>query len=249
MANNVERRMREHKSRQFEGFARNPCIFLGIEASMILDLSHKLAPGMPAYPGLPVPKFHVFLAHDDASRQTHYAPGTTFQIASYEIGGNTGTYVDSPFHRYASGPDLAALPLDRLANIAGILVATPEDGPIEPAIFMGFALRGKAVLVHTKWSERWGGDYFRSGPYLTGAACEHLVHAGAALVGIDCANLDNMKDPARPAHTNLLGAGIPVVEHLRGLDQLAGREFRFFAVPPAIEGGTSFPVRAFALCE
>ena len=216
---------------------------------MILDLSHKLFPGMPAYPGLPVPKFHVFLAHDDASRQTHYAPGTTFQIASYEIGGNTGTYVDSPFHRYPGGLDLAALPLDRLADLPGILIAAPEDGPIEPAILTGFALRGKAVLVHTNWAQRWGGDYFRSGPYLTTAACEHLAHAGAVLVGIDCANLDNMKDPARPAHTILLGAGIPVVEHMRGLEQLAGREFRFFAVPPAIEGGTSFPVRAFALCE
>ena len=216
---------------------------------MILDLSHKLAPGMPAYPGLPIPQFKVFLAHEDTARQTNYAPGTTFQIASCEIGGNTGTYVDSPFHRYAKGPDLAALSLDKLANIPGILITAPEDGPIDPAVFMGLALRGKAVLVYTNWAQRWGGDYFRSGPYLTAAACEHLVHAGATLVGIDCANLDNMKDPARPAHTILLGAGIPVVEHMRGLEQLTGREFRFFAVPPAIEGGTSFPVRALAVCK
>jgi len=106
------------------------------------------------------------------------------------------------------------------------------------------------VLIHTGWSGRWGAaDYFRSGPYLTASACEHLVHGGAALVGIDCANIDNMQDPARPAHTILLAAGLPIVEHLRGLDQLHGRTFRFFAVPPAIEGGTSFPVRALAICE
>lgn len=217
---------------------------------MIIDLSHKLGPGMPAYPGLPVPKFHVFLAHNDPNRQSNYAPGTTFQIASYEIGGNTGTYVDAPFHRHAALDDLATLPLEKLANLPGIVIPAPEDGPIEPAIFSGFALRGKAVLVHTNWSRRWEtGDYFRSGPYLTAAACEHLVHAGAALVGIDCANLDNMKDPARPAHTLLLAASVPIVEHLRGLDQLQGREFRFFAVPPAIEGGTSFPVRALAILE
>jgi arylformamidase len=217
---------------------------------MIIDLSHKLAPGMPAYPGLPVPKFHVFLAHNDASRQTHYAPGTTFQIASYELGGNTGTYVDAPFHRHAPLDDLATLPLEKLANLPGIVIPAPEDGPIEPAIFSAFALRGKAVLVHTNWSRHWGsGDYFRSGPYLSAAACEHLVRAGAALVGIDCANIDNMKDTARPAHTFLLAASIPIVEHLRGLDQLHAREFRFFAVPPAIEGGTSFPVRALAIFE
>jgi len=217
---------------------------------MILDLSHKLAPGMPAYPGLPIPKFHVFLAHGDAGKHTHYSPGTTFQIASYEIGGNTGTYLDAPFHRHPDGLDLAAVPLEKLVNVPGIVVAAPEDGPIEPSVVSGFAVRGKAVLIHTNWSHHWGSDgYFRSGPFLTAAACEHFVHAGAALVGIDCANIDNMQDPARPAHTILLAAGIPIVEHLRSLDQLHARSFRFFAVPPAIEGGTSFPVRALAICE
>jgi kynurenine formamidase len=131
-----------------------------------------------------------------------------------------------------------------------MVIPAPEDGPIEPAIVSRFAVRGKAVLLHTNWSRRWDtGDYFRSGPFLTAAACEHLAHAGATLVGIDCANIDSMQDPARPAHTILLAAGIPIVEHLCGLDQIEGRHFRFFAVPPAIEGGTSFPVRALAICE
>jgi kynurenine formamidase len=217
---------------------------------MILDLSHKLTPNMPAYPGLPVPKFNVFLAHGDSSKHTHYTPGTSFQIASYELGGNTGTYVDAPFHRHPDGPDLALLPLEQLANLPGIVIAAPEDGPIEPAVVSGFAVRGKAVLIHTNWSRHWESPgYFRSGPFLTAAACEHLVHAGAALVGIDCANIDNMQDPARPAHTILLADGIPIVEHLCGLDQLHARAFRFFAVPPAIVGGTSFPVRALAIYE
>jgi len=217
---------------------------------MIVDLSHKLTPNMPAYPGLPIPKFHVFLAHGDASKHAQYSAGTSFQIASYEIGGNTGTYVDAPFHRHPEGHDLASVSLEKLANLPGILIPTPEDGPIEPAIVSGFAVRGKAVLLHTNCSRRWSaGDYFRSGPFLTAAAFEHLVHAGATLVGIDCANIDNMQDSVRPAHTILLAADIPIVEHLCGLDQLEGRNFRFFAVPPAIEGGTSFPVRALAICE
>jgi arylformamidase len=217
---------------------------------MIVDLSHRLEPDMPAYPGLPVPRFHTFLAHGDAGKHTHYSPGTSFQIATYEFAGNTGTYVDAPFHRYPKGADLADVSLDRLVDLTGVLVTAPEDGPIEERIFSGIALRGKAVLVHTGWSRRWGADgYFRSGPYLTGAACEHLVNSGAVLVGIDCANIDNMNDPSRPAHTRLLAAGIPIVEHLRGLEQLNGRSFRFFAAPPAVRGGTSFPVRAFAICE
>jgi kynurenine formamidase len=217
---------------------------------MIIDLSHRLEPGMPSYPGLPLPKFHTFLAHEDEARQEHYAPGTTFQIASYELGGNTGTYVDAPFHRYPGGADLAQILLDKLANLRGSLVTTAADGPIGPAAFADTDLRQGAVLVHTGWSNRWGSqDYFSSGPFLTAGACEFLVKAGAALVGIDCANIDNMKDPARPAHTILLAAGIPIVEHLRGLEQLQGRSFRFFAAPPAVRGGTSFPVRAFAVCD
>jgi kynurenine formamidase len=203
---------------------------------------------MPSYPGLLEPKFHTWFTHDESASRAIYAPGTTFQIATYEMGGNTGTYVDAPFHRHPQGQDLAALPLDKLANLPGVCVTAPSDGPIGPEIFAGLDLRGKAVIVRTGWSERWGGpDYFRSGPFLTAETCDALVKAGATLVGIDCANLDSMTDPTRPAHTILLAAGIPIVEHLRGLDQLPPDNFLFFAVPPAIEGGTSFPVRAFAI--
>ena len=207
---------------------------------------------MPAYPGLPEPKFHVFLGHDEPAKQTRYAPGVTFQIAAYEFGGNTGTYVDSPFHRHPNGADLAAVPLKKLVDLPGLLIAAAEDGPIDEKAFKGLRadrIRNKAVLIRTGWSRSWGGDYFRSGPFLTGTACDLLVNAGAALVGIDCANIDDMNDPERPAHTKLLAAGIPIVEHLRGLEQLQGRTFRFFAAPPAIVGGTSFTVRAFAVCK
>jgi kynurenine formamidase len=217
---------------------------------MIVDLSHPLEPGMPSYPGLPRPQFSAFLTHDDRARQSHYAPGTTFQIAVYEIGGNTGTYVDAPFHRYPDGADLAGIELDKLADLPGVLVRALGAGTIDSENFTGTDLHGKAVLVHTRWASRWGSnDYFRSGPFLTQRACEHLVAAQAALVGIDCANIDNMNDPERPAHTILLRAGIPIVEHLRGLEQLGNRKFRFFATPPAVRGGTSFPVRAFAIAE
>jgi arylformamidase len=219
-------------------------------ATMIVDLSHRLEPGMPAYPGLPVPQFHTFLTHADSPRHAQYSPGTTFQIARYELGGNTGTYVDAPFHRHPNGADLAQVQLEKLANLEGVLIASPADGPIEPGVLSGVHLCGRAVLLHTGWSKHWGSPgYFRSGPFLTAAACEHLVHAGATLVGIDCANIDDMTDRARPAHTVLLAAGIPIVEHLRGLEQLQGRSFRFFATPPAIQGGTSFPVRALAVNE
>jgi len=219
-----------------------------------VDLSHTLEPGMPAYPGLPEPRFNIVFTHEESARRGTYAPGTTFQIAAYELAGNTGTYVDAPFHRHPDGPDLASLPLDRIANVPGVLVVAEQDGSIPPARFEGLDVRGRAVLICTDWSLRWGGpDYFRSGPYLPAVTCEALVSAGAALVGIDCANIDNMQDPERPAHTILLGAGIPIVEHLTNLREVesalvGANAFHFFAVPPAIRGGTSFAVRAFAIC-
>ncbi len=215
--------------------------------AQIIDLSHRLEPGMPSYPGLPEPQFRAFLAHGDEARQK-YAPGTTFEIASYDLGGNTGTYVDAPFHRYPGGADLADLPLEKLVDLPGVVVTALRDGPIDADVFGGVELEGKAVLVRTDWSDRWGEpDYFQSGPFLTADACRFLVRAQVQLVGIDCANIDNMSDLVRPAHSILLAANIPIVEHLRGLDEIPPGGFRFFAVPPAIRGGTSFPVRALAI--
>ncbi|MDP9310109.1 MAG: cyclase family protein [Chloroflexota bacterium] len=213
-----------------------------------IDLSHRIEPGMPSYPGLPEPRLDTFMTHGDASRQGDYVPGTTFQIATYSFGGNTGTYVDAPFHRHPQGADLADLGLDKLADLMAVRVVALEEGPIGLEAFRGVELAGKAVLIRTDWADRWGKpDYFRSGPFLPADTCRFLVRAQVALVGIDCANIDNMRDGERPAHTILLAAGIPIVEHLRGLDELPPGGFRFFAVPPAIVGGTSFPVRAFAI--
>ncbi len=226
--------------------------------SRFVDLSHQLHEGMPAYPGLPVPHFGVFLSHEQSAERGSYAPGTTFQMAVFELGGNTGTYIDAPFHRHPERADLAGVPLEKLADLPGLLVTAVQEGEIGPETFDGLDFGDRAVLIRTDWSSRWESpDYFRSGPFLGAAACEALVKGGAALVGIDCANIDNMGDPAkgtrgdttRPAHTLLLAADIPIVEHIRGLDGLPPDGFRFFAVPPAIVGGTSFAVRAFAILD
>jgi kynurenine formamidase len=214
----------------------------------IVDLSHRLEPGMPVYPGLPPMRFDTVFTHTESLDRGAYAPGTSFQIGRYELPGNTGTYVDAPLHRHPEAADLARFPLESLADLPGVVIDARADGAIGAEAFAAADLAGRAVLIRTGWSARWGGDgYFRSGPFLTAAACAALVHGGAALVGIDCANIDDMTDPTRPAHTTLLGADLPVVEHLCGLDALPSEGFRFFAVPPAIVGGTAFPVRAFAI--
>jgi arylformamidase len=211
-----------------------------------VDLSFAIEDGMPVSPGfLPEPRMGAILDHD-ASRE-RYEGRAEFYLGFVEMSGNTGTYVDAPFHRHRDREDLARIPLDRLAGVPGLVVdaaeqAAPVDIDLTPE-----ALRGRAVLVRTGWDGRWGSDaYWETDPWLSPRALDLLVEGGAALVGVDWTNVDDTSDPARPAHTRLLGAGIIIVEHLRGLDQLPRDGFRFFAVPPAIVGGASFPVRAFA---
>jgi kynurenine formamidase len=215
----------------------------------LIDLSHVVADGTVTYPGLPAPVIRDHLSRD-ASR-SRYAPGTEFQIGRIEMVANTGTYVDAPFHRYADGTDLAGLALDVLADLDGLVVRIPAGAPaaIDTGAFAAIDPRGRAVLVHTGWDRHWGTPAYGAGghPFLTRAAAEHLAQAGARLVGIDSLNIDDATDGTRPAHTVLLGAGIPIVEHLTGLARLPDTGFRFFAVPPKVRGMGSFPVRAFAL--
>ena len=214
-----------------------------------VDLSHTVEHGMVTYPGLPVPVIGDHLSRADSA--AHYDPGTTFQIGRIEMVSNTGTYVDAPFHRYQDGGDLADLDLASLAHLPA-LVFRPPDGvrALGPELFEQHEVAGCAVLVQTGWDRRWRTPgYFQGHPYLTRAAAELLRDQDAALVGIDSLNIDDTADGARPVHSVLLGAGIPVVEHLRGLDALPDEGFRFYAVPVKLRGVGSFPVRAFALLD
>lgn len=215
---------------------------------MFIDLSHTIEDGLITYKGLPAPVICDFLSRE-ASRRL-YAPGTEFQIGKTEMVANTGTYLDSPFHRFADGTDLSALPLEKLADLEAVVVRWGAGGgrAIGPQVFEGRPLRGKAVLVHTGWSAHWRTDrYFEGHPFLTGDAAELLRAAGAALIGIDSYNIGDTDDMARPVHTTLLGAEIPIVEHMTGLDLLPEKGVRFFAVPVKVKGMGTFPVRAFGL--
>lgn len=216
-------------------------------ARQLIDVSHTVEDGLVTYKGLPAPVICDYLSRE-ASRQ-FYAPGTEFQIGRIEMVANTGTYVDSPFHRYADGADLSELPLASLANLEGIVIRA-EERAIGREAFAGAALRGRAVLVHTGWDAHWKTDrYFEGHPFLTEEAAVFLREEGAALVGIDSHNIDDTSGGRRPVHSVLLGAGIPIVEHLCNLGTLPQAGFRFFAVPVKIRGFGTFPVRAFGLVE
>ena len=214
----------------------------------LIDLSHTISAGLVTYPGIPVPTITPHLTRE-ASRE-HYAPGTEFEIDVIHLAGNTGTYLDSPFHRYADGGDLASLPLETLVGVpAEVFRLTDASSRGIPAeVFFDRELAGTAVLLHTGWSRHFARpEYAHGSPFLTEAGAQHLADAGVAIVGIDALNIDDTESGGeRPAHSILLAAGIHVVEHLTALERVPVRGARFTAVPPRVEGFGTFPVRAFA---
>jgi arylformamidase len=213
-----------------------------------IDLSHTIEHGLITYKGLPAPVICDFLSREESKQ--HYVPGTEFQIGKIELIANTGTYLDSPFHRYEDGLDLSQLELTSLANLDGLVLrfGSKADRGIDAEAFRHLELRGKAVLVETGWDAHWKTDqYFEGHPFLTKHAAQLLADEGAALVGIDSYNIDDTADLSRPAHSILLGAGIPIVEHMCNLSVLPVNGFKFFAVPVKVKGMGTFPVRAFAI--
>lgn len=211
----------------------------------LVDLSHTVAHGTVTYPGLPAPEIGVHLSFE-ASR-AHYAAGTEFSIGRISMVANTGTYLDTPAHRFPDGHDLAGLPLERVADLPATVVA--GSGAIGPEALPDMPLAGHAVLFHTGWDVHWGTEHYGSAehPYLTRDAAAALVDADVALVGIDSVNIDDTRGGERPVHTTLLAAAVPIVEHLTGLAALPRTGARLFAVPVKVAGLATFPVRAFAL--
>jgi arylformamidase len=217
------------------------------ERRRLIDLSHQISHGMVTYPGLPGPEISDYLSR--VASPARYGPGTEFHIGRISMVANTGTYIDSPFHRFAAGTDMAGLPLQSVADLDGVVVRVHAGPPaIDLDVLSGHDVRGRAVLVHTGWDRYWGTErYGTDNPFLTAAAAEWLVEQQAGLVGIDSVNIDDTSGRSRPVHTGLLAAGIPIVEHLCGLEQLPPDGFRFHAAPAPVVGIGSFPVRAYAV--
>jgi arylformamidase len=212
----------------------------------LIDVCHSVEDGMITYKALPPPVITDHLSRE-ASR-SQYAPGTEFHIGKIEMVANTGTYLDTPFHRYAGGSDLADLDLYSVANVDGIVVRCSEK-EIGAELFSGLEVKDKAVLLHTGWDKHWRSEEYWSGnhPFVNAEAATYLSKNGAALVGIDSYNIDSTADASRPTHSILLGHNIPIVEHLCGLGDLPATGFKFFAVPVKVKRFGTFPVRAFGL--
>ena len=211
-----------------------------------IDLSHSIEDGMKAYQGFPSPKIQAFLTREDS--RSHYDGKAEFFIGKVEMVGNVGTYLDSPFHRHANGLDLSRIPLENIAGVADIVIDGQPSADRSIRIDCDESeISEKAVLIRTGWDKRWGTErYWEPGPYLSHQSIDFLVRSEVRLVGVDFWNIDKVENKARPAHTRLLEEDIIIVEHLANLTALPRTGFRFYAVPPPIVNGASFPVRAFA---
>ncbi len=215
----------------------------------LIDLSHTVEHGLITYNGLPAPIICDYWSREQSRH--NYAEGAEFQIGKIEMVGNTGTYLDSPFHRYADGKDLSELPLESVAELDGVVIHAAGIRVIGVEAIQKINVKNRAVLFHTDWSQHWNTENYWSGnhPFLTAEAAQYLAIEGAALVGIDSYNIDDTADLTRPAHTILLGAEIPIVEHMCNLDQLPEEGFSFSAVPVKVKNFGTFPVRAYASCQ
>jgi arylformamidase len=212
-----------------------------------VELSHVIREGMITLPNLPAPRFGKHLTRE-ASQQI-YAPGTEFEIGEFTMVTNTGTYLDSPYHRYPDGHDLTGFALERTTDLPAVVVRVQDSEKlgIDAATLAPYDVQNKAVLLHTGDDARFGTPAYVQNPhFLTRDGSEWLIRNEAALVGVDAGNIDDMTDGTRPAHTLLLGAGIPIVEHLTGLASVPPTGATFSAAAPRIEGLGTFPVRAYA---
>ncbi len=217
------------------------------DSARLIDLSHTIEHGLVTYKGLPAPVVCDYLSRENSKRL--YAEGTEFQIGKIEMVANTGTYIDCPFHRFENGKDLSEVGLECFADLDGIVIGVPFSETLEITAehLKNHEIRNRAVLVHTGWDKNWNTEkYYENHPYLTEGAAHYLRDCSVKLVGIDSHNIDSTSGNTRPVHTVLLGADIPIVEHLCNLHLLPRSGFAFSAIPPKFKGVGTFPVRAMA---
>jgi len=217
------------------------------KSNQLIDLSHTIEDGLTTYKGLPAPIICDYLSREK-SKSVYKSPDE-FHIAKIEMVGNTGTYIDCPFHRFENGKDFSEINLEAFYELEGVLITVPYQKSLEidAEYFHDLELKNKAVLINTGWDKNWNTEkYYSNHPYLTVNAAEYLREQKIKLVGIDSHNIDNTNQNSRPVHTALLGSNILIVEHLCNLEKLYKKNFSFSAVPPKIKGTGTFPVRAMA---
>ena len=217
----------------------------------LVDLSHLVESGMPRFSqAVPAPVIHPWKSHSETAASGVYE-GCSCELTEVSMLTSLGTYLDSPFHFHPEMESIEDLDLERLVLPGRVLDCTGLGGgrEIGPEILEGRDVAGKAVLLRTDWSRYWGEEEYFNYPFVGRELALALVRAKAALVGIDTMVMDSTADPTRPAHVNLLGAGVLIVENLTNLLRLPEDGFVFSAAPVKAKNAASFPVRAYAMLE
>lgn len=214
-----------------------------IPPAQLVDLSWPVHPGMAMFPGDPPMELRPMGSYEPDGFLSHLA----------SLPAHSGTHVDAPGHVLPGAPMLAELPLSRFAGPGVVLDLRARPGlavteaDLAPHLELLLALAPAFVLLHTGDEARWGqADYYSAGAYLTPPAARLLAELpGLSGIGIDAGSADAAGSHELPAHRALLGAGLIIVENLRGLGQLPRQGFDFFCLP--LLGLDGSPVRAAAL--
>ena len=205
-------------------------------ARAIINLSHAGGNSALRWHDLPTPRIA-----DPLPRR-----GRSDSIATHGTGSAT------PGHHIAHGQDLDGRELRGVAAVPGVVVRVvgARQRALDWHHFVPFDCRGRAVLVHTGWDRHWGTPHYAAGghPFMTEKAAIYLRDHGALIVGIDSPSLDDTTAQSPPVHAVLSAAGIPIIEHLTGLDALPAAGFQLHAAAPA-GGSVAVPVRAHAVVD
>ncbi|WP_273837876.1 cyclase family protein [Halococcus sp. PRR34] len=220
-----------------------------------VDLTHEFRDGMPGFRLQNEDGSHTeftaeiqpFLTHEQT--RPKFDGRASFEITEMNFQTSIGTYLDAPGHRFPEARDISELDLSELIA-DGVVVNARERDPYEAVdetvLPCDVDLSGKAVLFEFGWDSHWGSDQYREYPYISESVIDRLVAADVSVVGVDTINIDDDRNPDRPAHTTLLKEDIFIVENLRGLKTLRNRQFRFHAIPIKAAEAVAMPVRAFA---
>jgi kynurenine formamidase len=222
-----------------------------------VDLSHDVYDGMPGFKlkgehGETIQyTAHVKPFFTHAQSRPKYQGLAEFEITELSMQTSIGTYLDSPYHRFADGRDISQLRLDEVILDGVCVDARGFDAwqPFPVERLPDWDWRGKAVLFCFGWDQFWGQEAYFAYPFVSMPVLKHLMAQGVTLIGVDTVNLDDSRDLSRPAHTLLLRQDILIVENLTNLANLLNQSFRFFAMPIKVRRGAAMNIRAFAECH
>jgi arylformamidase len=200
----------------------------------LLDVSVRLAPGMPAFPGNP---------DFELQPLKRIADGGSSNVSRLILGTHTGTHVDAPRHFLDDGPTVDMLPLDLLVGRTRV-IDVPGRGGIGAGELAAAGLREDLrVLLKTPNSALWNSGTFHTDyAHVTESGARYLVEQGVKVVGIDYLSIEQFKKPGAPAHRMLLSNGVIIIEGLNLSDVEPGM-YEMYCLPLRVGGGDGAPAR------